>query len=57
MCVWPGGGGGGGGAGAVFVRKGNEKCRARLKPVLNWANVCFAEHSSEYSSNFTSFLS
>ena len=27
-----------------------------LKAVLNWANICFAEHSSEYSSNFTSFL-
>ena len=27
-----------------------------LKPVLNWVNICFAEHSSEYSSNFTSFL-
>ena len=29
---------------------------AQLVPVLNWANICFAEHSSEYSSNFTSFL-
>ena len=27
-----------------------------LKPLLNWANICFAEHSSEYSSNFTSFV-
>ena len=27
-----------------------------LKPILNWANICIAEHSSEYSSNFTSFL-
>ena len=29
---------------------------AALKPVLYWANICFAEHISEYSSNFTSFL-
>ena len=27
-----------------------------VKPVLNWANVCFAEDNSEYSTNFTSFL-
>ena len=27
-----------------------------VKPVLNWANIFFAEHVSEYSSNFTSFL-
>ena len=36
VCVC---GGGGGDRGAVFVRKCNEKCRARLKPVLNWANI------------------
>ena len=27
-----------------------------VKPVLNWANICSTKHSSEYSSNFTSFL-
>ena len=27
-----------------------------IKPVLNWANVCSPEHSSGYSSNYTSFL-
>ena len=27
-----------------------------VKPVLNSANICFAGHSSEYSSNFTSFV-
>ena len=29
----------------------------QLSPFLiSWANICFAEHSSEYSMNFTSFL-
>ena len=27
-----------------------------LKPVLNWANICFGELSSEYSSNIIRFL-
>ena len=27
-----------------------------LKPVLNWANVCSPEHTSETSTNYDSFL-
>ena len=29
---------------------------SHVKPVLNWANICFAEHSLGYSSNYTLFL-
>ena len=28
----------------------------RLKPVLNWANVCSPEHTSDTSTNYDSFL-
>ena len=27
-----------------------------LKPVLNWANVCLPEHTSDTSTNYDSFL-
>ena len=27
-----------------------------LKPVLNWANVCSPEHTSDTSTNYDSFL-
>jgi len=27
-----------------------------LKPVLNWANVCSPEHTSDTSTNYESFL-
>ena len=30
--------------------------RAHLKPVLNWANVCSPEHTSDTSTNYDSFL-
>ena len=30
--------------------------RAALKPVLNWANVCSPEHTSDTSTNYDSFL-
>ena len=30
-------------------------CRS-LKPVLNWANVCSPEHTSDTSKNYDSFL-
>ena len=36
---------GGGGRGRVY-----------LKPVLNWANVCSPEHTSDTSTNYDSFL-
>ena len=29
---------------------------ATLKPVLNWANVCSPEHTSDTSTNYDSFL-
>ena len=51
---------------AVSVRKadgrgagsGSRQSHAppRLKPVLNWANVCSPEHTSETSTNYDSFL-
>ena len=47
---------------SVLVRLGMTDLRDKgkerlcLKPILNWANICFAKHSSEYSSNFTLFL-
>ena len=28
----------------------------RLKPVLNWANVCSPEHTSDTSTNYDLFL-
>ena len=30
--------------------------RPTLKPVLNWANVCSPEHTSDTSTNYDSFL-
>ena len=29
---------------------------SRVKPVLNWANVCSPEHTSDTSTNYDSFL-
>ena len=29
---------------------------ARVKPILNWANVCLPEHTSDTSTNYDSFL-
>ena len=34
----------------------NLNLEARLKPVLNWANVCSPEHTSDTSTNYDSFL-
>ena len=48
--------GGGGGGGKQKRTRTYVLLLTSLKPVRNWANICFAEHSSEYSSNFTSFL-
>ena len=57
------GGGGGGEAQAtcfVFVLLDLEHARIRrgtkLKPVLNWSNVCLPEHTSDTSTNYDSFL-
>ena len=30
--------------------------KSQLKPVLNWANVCSPEHTSDTSTNYDSFL-
>ena len=30
--------------------------KLKLKPVLNWANVCSPEHTSDTSTNYDSFL-
>ena len=40
-------GGGGGGLVSSFDA---------VKPVLNWANVCSPEHTSDTSTNYDSFL-
>ena len=38
-------------------RSGNKNCTLScLKPVLNWANVCSPEHTSDTSTNYDSFL-
>ena len=31
-------------------------CLIKVKPVLNWANVCSPEHTSDTSTNYDSFL-
>ena len=33
-----------------------EESAELLKPVLNWANVCLPEHTSDTSTNYDSFL-
>ena len=40
------------------VTQAQRKCQPldRLKPVLNWANVCSPEHTSDTSTNYDSFL-
>ena len=35
---------------------GGDIAKATLKPVLNWANVCSPEHTSDTSTNYDSFL-
>ena len=45
----------------LFEEKGEPKRYQRtevlpLKPVLNWANVCSPEHTSDTSTNYDSFL-
>ena len=47
-----GGGGGGGGVGCNRL----VTSIGQLKPVLNWANVCSPEHTSDTSTNYDSFL-
>ena len=42
----------GSGGGGMGVGGGG----GRLKPVLNWANVCSPEHTSDTSTNYDSFL-
>ena len=32
------------------------QCRSRVKPVLYWAKCLFAEHTSDSSTNYDSFL-
>ena len=34
----------------------NRSLQVDLKPVLNWANVCSPEHTSDTSTNYDSFL-
>ena len=66
-----GGGGREGGGGGIYSFSARlssiivqELCESRgsrpglsvLKPVLNWANVCSPEHTSETSMNYDSFL-
>ena len=38
------------------VETGGAGCMVRVKPVLNWANVCSPEHTSDTSTNYDSFL-
>ena len=72
LLIWDGdgGGGGGGGGGEVDERvkarprippKKDRRDRGPPpeqwnKPVLNWANVCSPEHTSDTSTNYDSFL-
>ena len=42
--------------GAVCESRGGRPGLAVLKPVLNWANVCSPEHTSDTSTNYDSFL-
>ena len=34
----------------------NNRFSGSVKPVLNWANVCSPEHTSDTSTNYDSFL-
>ena len=40
----------------VFFLQNIHLGRLNLKPVLNWANVCSPEHTSDTSTNYDSFL-
>ena len=51
-----GGGGVGRGGGDPIKGVGGGRGRLYLKPVLNWANVCSPEHTSDTSTSYDSFL-
>ena len=40
----------------VLRRADCARCTCSVKPVLNWANVCSPEHTSDTSTNYDSFL-
>ena len=40
----------------LHIYKDRNDTSATFKPVLNWANVCLPEHTSDTSTNYDSFL-
>ena len=51
-----GGSSNGGASGATRLSTYACARASSVKPVLNWANVCSTEHTSDTSTNYDSFL-